>query len=171
MSNELADIMKDNFLLNPPRWSGYSETQEALAIPSINTSLNAAWVSPSAQVVSDSDEFVHLFDYTTNPGSVTYIGDDDIIVECYGAISVSCSTNNVNSRLKWAKNGAPEDDPGRFIQRLIGTGADIGAVSSRRTFKLQKGDYIDFFVGADAVTTIYIEKAEWSIKAISKAYS
>jgi len=168
---ELSNILKDDFLSNPPRWSGYTTAQTPLLIPSIDPSLNGSWVSPDSNVIPE-DDLSHLFDYTTKPGSVTYIGTDPIILVCTSSISMTSNINNVKARFKWVKNGTPESEPDRFVSRKIGTGTDEGAISAERRFTAETGDYFDFYFGCDtAPVTLNIEKAEWGIVAISKIFN
>ena len=164
------DLAQQNeFLANPPRWSGYSEVTETLTIGGTDPAVVGNWESPSTQVISENSALDHLFDYTTNPGSITYIGTDDIIVRCVFNASVRFSANNAVSRFQWGKNGAPSAT--RFMTRKIGTGADVGSIGATRSFELSTGDYLDLFFGADTLGDLLIDHAEYSVTAVAKAYS
>lgn len=163
------DLAQQNeFLANPPRWSGYSKVTETLPITGTDPAVLASWKSPSTQVISEDTGLDHLFDYTTNPGSVTYIGTIPLIAECICFTSIRGSVNNVVSRFQWVKNGAPDSE--RFMTRKIGTGADVGLIGSTRRFEMVQGDYLDFYFGCDSICDLYIDHAEYHIKAIAKNY-
>lgn len=167
---EHKDLHENQFLANPARWSGYTDTDIELTIPSSDPTLLASWVSPSTNVVAETGNYIKDFDYTTNPGSITYVGTDDIIIECSASITMTVGANFVGGRLKWAINGLPQSEPQRFIYREISSGADAGAISVQRRFTITNGDYIDFFFGADEAATLTIKKAEWGVIAVAKIF-
>lgn len=156
----------DTFL-NPPRWSGYSTVQEDLSITVTDPSQSAAWKSPSQEVISENSDLSKYFDYTTNPGSVTYVGVHDIIVKCEANVSADSSENNTSIRLKWVKNGNPVDQPTRYISDKITTARSEAVLPCSRTFKLSTGDYLDFYFGADKVCTLSLYKSEYNITTIA----
>jgi hypothetical protein len=163
----IQDTLDEQFLSNPPRWSGYSITQEELALPGTDPAVQANWVSPSTNVVTELGDFLHLFDYTTNPGSVTYIGTNDVFIECVGDVSMTASAGNIVARFKWSKNGDSTTDSTRYLERKIGNGSDVGMITCTRMFEMSTGDYVDFFFGCDSIESIFVEKAEWKVKAIA----
>jgi hypothetical protein len=168
---ELKTIEENEFLSNPPRWSGYSIVQEELEIPGTDPTVQANWVSPSVNVTTELGAFLHLFDYTTNPGSVTYTGTDDILIECVGDVAMTASSGNIVARFKWSKNGDSTTDSTRYLERKIGAGSDVGMITYTRRFELSTGDYIDFFFGCDSIESIFIEKAEWKVVTLAKVYA
>lgn len=158
----------DDFATNPPRWSGYTIVNENLYIPTNDALLRSSWVSPS-NVEPENSNLTHLFDYTSNPGSVTYIGDYPIVVECIAHVSVSMDSGSGVIRYKYGKNGTPENEPDRFMNADVSFDSGIHVISSTRYLTLIKGEYIDFYLGCDTpLTTIKIERAEWKLKGIAK---
>lgn len=155
------------YYLKPPRWSGYSPLGEDLIFGAaeVDPAVNANWKSPSTEVVSDEGEFRYLFDYTSNPGSVTYIGTQKILVECEAIVSTSSSVSNVLARLQWTKNAT--NSPTRYTQDVIGGANTSAQLNSARSFELETGDFLDFFFSVDKACTLTIDKAEWDVKAIS----
>lgn len=167
MGQKFSDYAENNYYVNIPRWSGYSTDGEDIVFGAGETdpAINANWKSPSANVVSDTGDLLHSFDYTTNPGSVTYIGTQPIIVDCHGIVTASSSVTNTGLRFQWAKNGTT--DVSRFLFQNIGNANDAISLPSTNTFTLVNGDYLDFFFSADKACTIGIDKAEWQVRAIS----
>jgi hypothetical protein len=155
------------YYVKPPRWSGHSPDPENLIFGAgeIDPTVNANWKSPSVEVVSDLGEYLYLFDYTTNPGSVTYIGTQKILVECEAIVSTKTSVANTLARLQWAKNGANSGT--RYTQDVIGGANTSAQLNGQRNFELETGDFLDFFFSVDKACTLTIDKAEWDVKAIS----
>ena len=167
MGQSLINANKADFAVNPPRWSGFSVESEPIVITNTDPTQRSAWVSPSVKIISENGNLSKYFDYTTNPGSVTYMGPFPIIVEAIGFITQDSNTTGVESRVKWAKNGAPELDPTRYVYDKLGnqnTGVLLGI---SRNFELSYGDYLDFFFGCDTITTINMLKSEWKIKTLA----
>ena len=171
MTQPFSQFAQNNYYVNPPRWSGYSTAGEALSFSSGETdpTVTANWKSPSTNVVSDNGDLVHLFDYTINPGSVTYIGEEPIILDCLGITSAESSANNTELRFQWAKNGIPSGT--RYLYQNIANGNDIISLPSMITYTLETGDYVDFFFNADKACTITIQNAEWKVRAVASDYT
>ena len=167
MAQELTNILENNYYVNTPRWSGNSTTGEVLTfgVGETDPTVNANWKSPSTNVISDNGDLLHLFDYTTNPGSVTYTGTQPVVVDCYGVVSAKSDVTNTLLRFQWAKNGTT--DPARFLYHNIGNSNDAISLPSTNSFVLANGDYLDFFFNADKACDITIDKAEWQVRGIS----
>lgn len=154
-------------MIDPPRWSGYSVESEPIVIINTDPTQNAAWVSPSDKIISEGGEFSKYFNYTDNPGSITYIGEYDVLVEAVGFPSTQSAANGVEARLKWAKNNLPEADSGRYVVDLIGNQNTSALLGISQNFILTKGDFLDFFFGCDTLTTLNMMKSEWKIKTLA----
>ena len=165
-----SEFSKIKMYLNPPMWSAHSPVDETLSFSAseVDPTNPANWKSPSTQVVSDTGNFVHLFDYTTNPGSVTYKGTQTLMFECEAVCTVKSSAVNTEVRLQWVKNGAPSGT--RFVVGVIGNANQSTLLHASRRFELSTGDYLDFYFSADKESIITIEHAEWEVIAIKTVY-
>jgi hypothetical protein len=167
---ELSDINEQFFYLNPARWSGFSGASEDLIFGAgeLDPAVPANWKSPSTQVVADVGHFQYLFDYTSNPGSATYIGTQSIMVECEAITTLKATVSNVEARIQWALNGAPSDT--RYVVDNIAGANTSALLPASRRFEMVTGDYLDVYFNVDKACTLTITKAEWETIAVATHY-
>ena len=163
----IYDVDEADFFMNPPRWCGYSVAVEPLIISNTDPSVLVSWMSPSIEVISESGDLAKWFDYTTNPGSVTYLGPFPIVVKCESNVSANHSENNSILRFKWSKNNTPNVDSERYITDKVTNARTEAVLPCSNIKKLEYGDYLDFFFGSDTLGTVYIDKAEYNITTIA----
>lgn len=93
----------------------------------------------------------HLHDMTMDQsGRLTYTGVSPRHFHLVASIAMTSAANNQTVAFRCAVNGATIDRT--MIERRIGTGTDIGAVSLHGDALLNNGDYFEVFVTNETST-------------------
>lgn len=102
----------------------------------------------------------NCFGFSHKDNRLTYEGHVGRTFLASVSFSIS-SSGATNTTMYIAKNGVVFPLAG--IQRKIGTGGDIGAVSVTLLGKLKKGDYIELWVETDDGDTLTIENGVMTV--------
>jgi len=117
----------------------YISTKVLTPIPVANTPVKGLGTTTTA----------NLFRFDTDGASnrLRYVGTKTKIFNISASLSLTSTTNNQVLSIYFAKNGTVLNST--RIQRKIGTGADVGAVSISGTVELATGDYIELWLAND----------------------
>lgn len=114
----------------------YISTPTETTVAAANTPLKAAGTTT---LLATAQNF-------TMPANnrLTYTGTPDVLANVSISISMTAAANNKVVTMYVAENGTPV--AASAVERKVGTGADVGALSVQYALTLSTNDYVELFV-------------------------
>jgi hypothetical protein len=146
-------------ILYPNDYASYLPNDSLYTTPSITLNTPTKVLIPTA--IKYARNWA-LFDKGGSDFALRYEASDSSRFHITMTTSMRTSASNVIFEVFMYKNGVIE--PGVAVERKIGTGADVGAISVTGAFDVDTNDYIEIFVLVDVTTTITFSKTSIIIK-------
>lgn len=167
LGNRLDDQGAHHWSFNVEVWweelrSGAEDEILARAMLHIETPAATTIVTPGTYVKVAGVTAIQEEDEFSMPANnrLQYDGEGGKVIDMHSSFSVTSDTNNVVLSTRLVINGAPTDSwaEDTEIQRLIGTGADVGAVAIHGLKTMDPGDFVELWITGDKAAAITMTK-------------
>lgn len=132
----------------------YVSTAAETSISTVNTPVKAAGTTTTTQLDN--------FDTNSLDNRLRYTGSITRSFQVVCSVSMTTASNNKVTAIYIAKNGSVET--ASEIQRLVGTGSDVGALATSTYLTLATNDYVELWVENQTdATNMTVEKCNCSV--------